>query len=85
MRDEKFEASVPVCVEMVPTVMEFEVTPGAELADCAAAPLAVVVTMPATSAVPVSAVATSALNPCPTRMPSPIIFRGASPPGCRSL
>ena len=29
MREEKFDASVPVCVEIDPTVMEVEVTPGA--------------------------------------------------------
>ena len=32
MSEEKLDASVPVWVEIVPTVMEFDVTPGAELA-----------------------------------------------------
>ena len=36
MSEEKFDASVPVCVEMDPTVMEFEVTPGAFPPDGAA-------------------------------------------------
>ena len=60
-------------------------TPGAVLADAAPAPPADMNTMPPVSSAPVSTVAPSALNPCLTRMPSPIIRRGASPPGCRSL
>jgi hypothetical protein len=32
MSEEKLDASVPVWVEIVPTVMEFDVTPGAALA-----------------------------------------------------
>ena len=85
MSEEKLDASVPVCVEIVPTVMEFDVTPGAELV-AAAAPAAPadVVTTAAASIVPRSATAVSALHPCLIRMPSPIVGC-ASPPGCRSL
>ena len=78
------DASVPVWVEIVPTVMEFDVTPGAVLAVAAAPAEADVVTMAVPISVPISATAVSALNPCLTRMPSPIVAR-ASPPGCRSL
>ena len=42
MSEPKFDASTPVWVEIVPTVMEFDVTPGAVLA--APAPVAVVMT-----------------------------------------
>src|SRR5580704_2193691 len=82
MSDPKFDASTPVWVEIVPTVIEFDVTPGALLA--ASAPVAVVITMPVAKADPASTVANPALIPCLTRMLSPFIRR-ASPPGCRSL
>jgi hypothetical protein len=86
MSEEKLAANVPVCVEIDPTVMEFDVTPGAELVAAAAAPAvpADVVTIAATSIVPSNATEVSAFNPCLTRIASPIIGR-ASPPGCRSL
>src|SRR5258708_17087423 len=56
--------------------MEFDDTPGAVLV--AAALAAVLVTMPTNSIAPVSVVAAKALNPCLTRMRSPILGR-ASP------
>ena len=57
MSEEKFEASVPVWVEMVPTVTDVGVSPGT----LAAAPaVVVVVTTPTSSIAPVSAVAASA-------------------------
>src|ERR1700735_3615972 len=76
MSDEKLEASVPVWVEIVPTVTDVGVSPGT-LAVAAPAAL-VVATRPTSSIAPVSAVAVSALIPCRTCIPSPIIGR-ASP------
>jgi hypothetical protein len=81
--EEKFEAKVPVCVEIDPTVMEVGVTPGA-LDVCAPALPADIVTRAVSNAAPANAVALSALNPSRTRMPSPFI-RYVSPPGCRKL
>src|ERR1700722_964894 len=82
MRELKFEASVPVWVEIVPTVMEFDDTPGALLAAPAAtgATTSALATSP-----PLNTVATSALIPCLTRIRSPFASPAASPPGCRSL
>src|SRR5215469_938106 len=82
MREPKFDASTPVWVEIVPTVIEFDVTPGA--LDAAPAAVVVVMTMAEAKADPASTVANPALIPCLIRMLSPFI-RPASPPGCRSL
>jgi hypothetical protein len=74
---------VPVWVEIVPTVMEFDVTPGALLVaapDGAGAIASALAISP-----PVNTVATSALHPNLTRIRSPFVCLGASPPGCRSL
>ena len=81
MREEKFDASVPVWVEIVPTVMEFEVIPGAFPADDAApAPAAGASTVAPDSPIPVSAaVAVSSLIRWPDRIPPPITCCDATP------
>src|ERR1700677_1698278 len=91
MRDEKFEAIGPVCVEMVPTVMELAVTPGALLVAAPADPP--IATMPVANATAATA-ATVALATIPdtaprcffcVRMASPRCPARRIPPGCRSL
>ena len=73
MSEEKFDASVPVWVEIVPTVIEFEVTPGAPPPeDAAPASVAGANSVAPLSVIPVSAaVAISALVPLLTRIRPP--------------
>src|ERR1700722_14927641 len=77
MSEEKLDASVPVCVEMVPTVMEVGVTPGALVAAPAAAGPAETVAAPALSIAPMRAIETIARCPSLILMTSP--YAAANP------
>ena len=76
MREEKLEAIGPVWVEMVPTVMELLVTPGAVLVAAPADPP--IVTQPATSAMP----ATAALAAFADTAPHRFLCARMAPPCC---
>src|SRR5271165_1367125 len=87
MSEAKLDARTPVWVEIVPTVMELEVTPGADPPlDCAPAGPGAVTTRVARNADDIRAVAPIAFNPCLDLRPircSTLLY--TSPRGCRSL
>ena len=88
MSEEKFDAMGPLWVEMVPTVMECDVTPGAPGVGAVLAPAGPAAPRtPAASAVPATMTAERhhfrlLTPPLPVRMVLPLIRLVASP--CRS-
>ncbi len=71
MTEEEFAASVPVCVEMVPTVMELAVTPGAPADDVAAPEPSGTNSALTANATPVTMVPATVRHPHLDRMPTP--------------
>src|ERR1700722_4683631 len=86
MSDEKLEEIGPVWVEIDPTVIDVAVTPGAPLVAAPAGPATpTAVTTPVTTAAPAKATLPNNCLRFFMCMPSPVVRRFTSTPGCRSL